>query len=117
IIGKGTINLATEQVDLHLVPYATSPSLASFAVPMTIKGPLSNPRVGPDAAAIAKGAPRTVLTAPLTALGQLGGLVGIGGGDAPDGGSAKTTPAGGGLLQDVGRGAQDAVDALKGVLP
>src|SRR6266481_10193520 len=52
IIGKGTINLATEGLDLHLAPYATSANLSTLAIPMTIHGTLANPQVKPDAAAI-----------------------------------------------------------------
>ena len=33
IIGKGTINLGTEQLDLHLSPYATAANLTNFAIP------------------------------------------------------------------------------------
>src|SRR5262249_17489290 len=49
IVGKGTINLATEGMDLHLVPHAALASLSNFAVPITIGGTLANPKVQPDA--------------------------------------------------------------------
>jgi hypothetical protein len=118
ILGKGTINLATETLDIHLVPYATSANLANFAVPMVVAGSLQNPRVTPDAAAIAKGAVGTVITAPLTALNALGGMVGIGGSDDPAHcGAAAAAPGKGGVLEGVGRGAGSAFDALKGLLP
>jgi hypothetical protein len=47
IIGKGTINLGTEQLDLHLSPYATAPNLTNFAVPIMIHGSMATPRSGP----------------------------------------------------------------------
>lgn len=115
ILGKGTINLATERLDIRLVPYATSANLTNFAVPMVVEGSMANPSVHPDAAAIAKGAVGTVVTAPLTALNAIGGLVGIGGSDDPAHcGAAASNPAKG-PLQGVGNGVEDAVDALKGL--
>jgi uncharacterized protein involved in outer membrane biogenesis len=117
ILGKGTINLASETLDIHLVPYATSANLANFAVPMQVTGSLENPRVSPDAAAMAKGAVGTVLTAPLTALNSLGGMVGIGGSDDPAHCGAAAEGPGKGVLEGVGRGAGSALDALKGLLP
>jgi AsmA family protein len=117
ILGKGTINLATERLDIHLVPYATSANLANFTVPMVVEGSVDNPRVTPDAAAIAKGAVGTVVTAPLTALNALGGMVGIGGGGDPAHCGAAAAAPGKGLLEGVGSGAKDAVDRLKGLLP
>ena len=117
ILGKGTINLASETLDIHLVPYATSANLANFAVPMQVAGSLENPRVSPDAAAMAKGALGTVITAPLTALNSLGGMVGIGGSDDPTHCGAAAAAPGKGVLEGVGRGAGSAFDALKGLLP
>jgi hypothetical protein len=36
ILGKGTINLATEGTDIHLVPHATAADLANLSVPIII---------------------------------------------------------------------------------
>jgi uncharacterized protein involved in outer membrane biogenesis len=133
IVGKGTINLATEGLDLHLVPYATSANLTNLAIPMIVGGTMANPNVAPDAAAMASGALGAVVGAPATALGALGSVVGIGGGsgsgstDTSSGCGASaaaaakqttTKPAttggtggsGGGVLPDVG-------GALKSLLP
>src|SRR5262249_1928231 len=82
ILGKGTINLATEEMDIDLVPHATAADLANLAAPIVIGGTLANPRVVPDAAAIATGAVKM----PLTTLGTIGSIVGIGGSDAPGAG-------------------------------
>ncbi len=113
IIGKGTINLGTEQLDLHLSPYATAPNLTNFAVPIMIHGSMGNPQVGPDAAAIAKG----TVTLPLTALTTLGGIVGLeGGGNPANCGEAAAAPAKG-LLNGIGNGAKDAFDGLRSLLP
>jgi uncharacterized protein involved in outer membrane biogenesis len=113
IIGKGTINLGTEQLDLHLSPYATAPNLTNFAVPIMIHGNMSNPKVGPDAAAIARG----TVTLPLTALTTLGGIVGLeAGGNPANCGEAAAAPAKG-LLNGIGNGAKDAFDGLRSLLP
>jgi AsmA family protein len=89
IVGKGTINLATEGLDLHLVPYATSTNLTNLAIPMIVGGTMANPHVVPDATAMASGTLNTVVGAPASALGALGSVVGIGGGSGS--GSADTT--------------------------
>ena len=113
IIGKGTINLGTEQLDLHLSPYATAPNLTNFAVPIMIHGSMGNPQVGPDAAAIARG----TVTLPLTALTTLGGMVGLeAGGNPANCGEAAAAPAKG-LLNGIGNGAKDAFDGLRSLLP
>ena len=113
IIGKGTINLETEQLDLHLSPYATAPNLTNFAVPIMIHGNMGNPQVGPDAAAIARG----TVTLPLTALTTLGGIVGLeAGGNPANCGAAAAAPAKG-LLNGIGNGAKDAFDGLRSLLP
>ena len=136
IVGKGTINLATEGLDLHLVPYATSTNLTNLAIPMIVGGTMANPHVVPDAAAMASGTLNTVVGAPASALGALGSVVGIGGGSntastntnsgcgasaaaatkpattkpATTGGSTGSGTTGGGVLPDVG-------GALKSLLP
>jgi hypothetical protein len=135
IIGKGTINLATEGLDLHLVPYATSANLTNLAIPMIVGGTMANPHVVPDAVAMASGTLNTVVGAPASALGALGSVVGIGGGSntastntnsgcgasaaaakqtttkpATTGGSTGSGSTGGGVLPDVG-------GALKSLLP
>jgi uncharacterized protein involved in outer membrane biogenesis len=141
IIGKGTINLATEGLDLHLVPYATSANLTALAIPMQVGGTMAHPNVVPDAAALATGTLKTVLTAPTSVLGTVGSIAGIGGGQsqgstesagagcgasassaaAPSqqkqGGSAPAQPSSGGLLPDIGGAAKGATDTLKSLLP
>lgn len=138
IIGKGTINLATEGLDMHLVPYATSANLTNLAIPMMVGGTMANPSVAPDPVAMATGTLNTVIGAPASVLGAIGSVAGIGGSsnstasaDTSSGCGAKATTAtkpanttskpatgtgttggtnGGGLLPDVG-------GALKSILP
>jgi uncharacterized protein involved in outer membrane biogenesis len=135
IIGKGTINLATEGLDMHLVPYATSANLTNLAIPMMVGGTMANPSVAPDPVAMATGTLNTVIGAPVSALGAIGSVVGIGGSSStasadtssgcgasaaaaakpatskPAGGSSTGSgSSGGGVLPDVG-------GALKSILP
>jgi AsmA family protein len=135
IIGKGTINLATEGLDIHLTPYASAANLAQLAIPVIVGGTMANPHVVPDAAAMATGAVGTVVGAPLTALSTIGNVAGIGGGSsggtttgagcgssaAPAQGQAKpaqqpSAPAGG-AIDTLGGGAKGATDTLKSLLP
>ena len=45
ILGTGTVNLANEQLALELHTQATHFSVGSLSTPITIRGPLKNPRV------------------------------------------------------------------------
>lgn len=49
VLGSGNIDLRNEQLDLHLDTQSKQINLANLAVPMNVSGPLSNPRVVPDA--------------------------------------------------------------------
>jgi AsmA family protein len=123
ILGKGTINLATEGMELHLVPHATSAGLTDLAVPIIIGGTLANPKVAPDAAAIAAGAVKM----PLTALNTIGDIAGIGGGDTGGGCGSAASQASKGAKQPaspaeqvekgVGSAVKDVGKTLKSVLP
>ncbi|MEA2782736.1 MAG: AsmA family protein [Rhodospirillaceae bacterium] len=137
IVGKGTINLATEGLDLHLVPYATATNLANLAIPMIVGGTMASPHVVPDAEAMATGAIGMVANAPVNVLNTLGNVAGIGelgggsGGEpaagcgaaaasAKQGAKQPSTQQGGsgeGLLNGVGGAAKGATDAIKGLLP
>jgi uncharacterized protein involved in outer membrane biogenesis len=140
IIGTGTINLATEGLDLHLVPHATSANLAALAIPMQVGGTMAHPNAVPDAAAMATGTLNTVLSTPGNVLGTVGSIAGIGGSQQASGGAdtgagcgasamssqsststqkkQTTTPSsGGGVLGGVGNAATGATNALKSLLP
>jgi uncharacterized protein involved in outer membrane biogenesis len=137
IVGKGTINLATEGLDLHLVPYATATNLANLAIPMIVSGTLASPHVVPDAEAMATGAIGMVANAPVNVLNTLGSVAGVGelagasGGEPAAGCGAAAGSAtkqgkqpstqqggsGGGILNGVGGAAKGATDAIKGLLP
>ncbi|MBP7064221.1 AsmA family protein [Ferrovibrio sp.] len=55
IAGEGAINLATEQLDLKIVPSSRDAALASLAVPIKVGGTLASPSAFPDPLAAAKG--------------------------------------------------------------
>ena len=48
VAGSGTIDLAREQLDLRFTTAARRPSLASFAVPFRVRGPIGAPEAYPD---------------------------------------------------------------------
>jgi uncharacterized protein involved in outer membrane biogenesis len=100
IRGSGTVNLATEQLDLYLDPSPKAAAIADVAIPVKITGTLANPSVAPDAMAAAKkiggavaGVAGGVATGGGLATGVLGKVVG---GKVLGGGEAEVQPAGGG---------------------
>jgi hypothetical protein len=71
VYGKGSANLATEQLDVWLYPYPKDKSILSFRSPINIGGSLGAPKVSPDKKAlVARGAAAVALGAinPLLAL-------------------------------------------------
>jgi uncharacterized protein involved in outer membrane biogenesis len=134
IVGKGTIDLATESLDIHLVPYATAASLANLAIPMIVGGTMANPHAVPDAQAMAEGTIGTVINAPVGVLNTLGSVTGIGGSEdsaskaaagcgagaraaAKPGSKPAQQPLGNALTNGVGGAAKGATETLKGLLP
>lgn len=119
ILGKGTINLASEGMNIHLVPHATAANLTNLAVPIIIGGTLANPQVVPDAAAIATG----VVKMPLTTLGTIGSIAGIGGSSAPGAGcgsapsSQSAEQPAGQVQKGIGNEAKGVGNTLKSLLP
>jgi AsmA family protein len=134
IVGRGTIDLASEGLNLHLVPYATATNLANLAIPMIVGGTMANPHVVPDAQAMAEGTIGAVANAPVSVLNTLGSVAGIGGEEdsaskaaagcgagahaaAKPGAKPAQQGLGNDLLNGVGGAAKGAGDALKGLLP
>lgn len=94
--GKGTINLATETLDLYLDPSPKAPAVVDLAIPVSITGPLTKPSVTPDAMAAAKkigGAVGGAVTGTGDALGGVAGglLEGVMGKKSDSGGEAAAT--------------------------
>lgn len=72
----GNIDLRGELLHLTVVPKAKNTSLASFAVPLRIKGPLAAPYVDADPKDVLVGTVENVFKAPGSLLGDLLGVSG-----------------------------------------
>lgn len=71
VVGTGVIDLRNEAVDLTLYPRPKDKSVFAARSPLHVRGPLRNPRVQPDATALAArglGAAALALVNPLLAL-------------------------------------------------
>lgn len=122
VIGTGTINLATEGLNLKVEPRAKKTSVASLAeVTMLVGGTFANPDVKPDPESVGKAALGTaatvgaaVATGGVSLLGQgLAGKAGVGidendyctpalaGKTVVPGKTKSATDAGGGLLDKL----------------
>ena len=130
--GTGTINLATERLDLELVPKPKQTSLLNLATPVDVGGRLAHPTFAPNREALAKNVALGVATAvnPLFALVPLvldsgddnnNGCVAALAGKAPPSTTQKVTGAVGGAASGVGNavgGAAKQIDStLKKLLP
>lgn len=62
ILGTGTANLGTEQLDLELVPRPKETSLLNLAMPLDITGSFSAPILRPNRVAVAKNVAQDVAT-------------------------------------------------------
>ncbi len=75
--GAGTVNLATQQVDFHIVPKAQlgvpGVNLLDIGVPFYVKGTIDNPSLDPDPAGIAKGLVGSVGDTATGVVGAVGG--------------------------------------------
>ncbi len=97
--GSGTINLATEQLNLHLDPSPKAAAVAALAIPVNITGTLASPSVAPDAAALAGKLGKTA--AGIATGGAVGGLAsgvlgGVLGGKSSESGSTGAAASSGG---------------------
>ena len=73
MLGVGTLNLGTEQLDLELTPRPKETSLLHLAVPIDIGGTFANPTIEPNKFAMAKQVAGGVASTlnPLIAIGAL----------------------------------------------
>lgn len=72
----GNVDLRSELLHLTIVPKAKNASLASFAVPLRVKGPLAAPYVDADPKDVLVGTVGNIFKAPASILG---GLLGVNG--------------------------------------
>lgn len=75
VAGQGSVNMATERLDLTLVPKAKEPGLLTLAVPIDIGGMLAQPVVTPDRGAVARGVVGAVGGIAVAPLGMLLGMI------------------------------------------
>lgn len=80
--GDGTVNLASEGLDLRLAPRAKQASLVSLAVPMEVSGTFANPSILPNKMALAMGVVGAAAGAAIMPLAVLVPLITTGTGDA-----------------------------------
>jgi uncharacterized protein involved in outer membrane biogenesis len=72
IVARGNVNLHDEQLDLQLTTEPKRFSIGSLPAPIDITGPLKNPKILPDPAALsARAGPAAALGVLLTPLGAL----------------------------------------------
>lgn len=74
----GNIDLGGELLHLTVIPNAKTASLASFAVPVRLKGPLNDPYVDVDPGDLVVGTVGNIVKAPVSILSDI--LGGLGGG-------------------------------------
>ncbi len=127
VAGRGGIDLDAEQLNLAFDTQTSEPSLASFAVPFRVTGPLSDPDVSPDPVGAAVGAVGNVAKTGGNIVGgavdAVGGLVGsgpiigqVGSGETLCGEALAAIgrgPSGGGAAPAKSRSVVD--DAVEGV--
>ena len=73
----GNVDLGGERLHLTVVPKAKTTSLASFAVPLRIKGALGAPYLGVDAGEAVVGTVGNIVKAPVSLLSTLLGVDGV----------------------------------------
>lgn len=73
VIGAGTVDLKTEELDLHMDTSSREASIASLAVPFNVGGTLKSPSFTPDPLGTALGAAKIVgmFVVPPLAIGEL----------------------------------------------
>lgn len=81
VMGEGDINLATEKLNLKMRPKPKQKSLLSLAVPINIRGTLSEPSVRPDTKSVVTGAAGAVIGTMINPLGLLVPFISKGTGD------------------------------------
>ena len=140
IVGGGRIDLRNETIAMRFSPASKRTSLATFAGPFDVVGPLAEPNVGPDAAATAMSAAGAAASLATVGIADsVAGLAGVnltsksaagasciaaadepkltskqkaasGTTSAKKNTSSPDTESSGGLLDDVSAGFQDLFD-------
>jgi len=97
VYGDGTINLATEAIDLYFRPYPKDKSILALRSPLKLTGTLGAPNAGPDKGALAGRAAAAIALGAINPLLALAATVETGPGqDANCGAILRQAAAGGG---------------------
>ena len=83
IVGTGTANLGTEQLDMKLTPSPKDKSLLSLATPILIRGSFAKPSFSPDPVALATGVAGAVAGTMVNPLGLLVPFLSAGSSESP----------------------------------
>jgi hypothetical protein len=84
VYGKGTANLATEQLDLWLYPYPKDKSILSLRSPINIGGSFGAPKVSPDKKALVQRGALAVALGAINPLLSLAATIETGPGEDAD---------------------------------
>jgi uncharacterized protein involved in outer membrane biogenesis len=96
VYGDGTINLATEAIDLYFRPYPKDKSLLTLRSPLKVTGTLGAPNAGPDKGALAGRAAAAIALGAINPLLALAATIETGPGENADcGGILRQAVAGG----------------------
>jgi uncharacterized protein involved in outer membrane biogenesis len=96
VYGDGTINLATEAIDLYFRPYPKDKSLLSLRSPLKLTGTLGAPEAGPDRSALAGRAAAALALGAINPLLALAATVETGPGEDANCGAILRQAAAGG---------------------
>lgn len=97
VYGDGTINLATEAIDLYFRPYPKDKSLLSLRSPLKLTGTLGAPNAGPDKGALAGRAAAVIALGAINPLLALAATIETGPGEDANCGAILRQAAAGGV--------------------
>jgi AsmA family protein len=96
VYGDGTINLATEAIDMYFRPYPKDKSILALRSPLKLTGTLGAPKAGPDKGALAGRAAAAIALGAINPLLALAATVETGPGENADCGAILRQAAAGG---------------------
>jgi AsmA family protein len=96
VYGDGTINLATEAIDLYFRPYPKDKSILALRSPLKVTGTLGAPNAGPDKSALTGRAAAALALGAINPLLALAATIETGPGEDADCGAILRQAAAGG---------------------
>ncbi|MBI1774992.1 MAG: AsmA family protein [Proteobacteria bacterium] len=83
VAGEGKVDLGRETIDLKLTPHPKQAAIVSLAVPILVRGTLSDPTAFPDPLGLARGVAGVVVGTAINPLGALVPFLSAGSGEQP----------------------------------